>query len=154
MLCLTRDAPPKPLVHCNLPPPTATQRVRIITSDGPLWITVRWAGEGKVSLGFEAPKECLIHREEIIDAPPVLNPKERPMRQTHPQIPVDQLDFAIAFKRSESAGGPTVVLGTDADGTPCALVCAAGPCVGRLMRLIDRAWPHLTEGPVMSRTGP
>lgn len=51
MLCLTRKE---------------NERIRIMTSDGPVWITVVHINRGRVRIGVEAPLSCEIMREEVL----------------------------------------------------------------------------------------
>lgn len=46
----------------------APQRVRLVTPTGTeIWVTVLDVDRGKVRLGLEAPRDVLIHREELIE---------------------------------------------------------------------------------------
>lgn len=43
------------------------QRIRLLTSDGPIWITVARINRGQTTIGIEAPESVVIAREELIE---------------------------------------------------------------------------------------
>lgn len=44
-----------------------SERIRLLTSDGPIWITVCDIDRGEIRIGVEAPKSVPVHREELLD---------------------------------------------------------------------------------------
>lgn len=43
------------------------QRIRLLTVNGPIWITVERIGRGQAVLGIDAPESVVIAREELIE---------------------------------------------------------------------------------------
>lgn len=43
------------------------QRIRLMTSDGPIWITVARINRGQTTIGIEAPESVPVAREELFE---------------------------------------------------------------------------------------
>lgn len=55
------------------------EAVRIDTSDGPIYVAVSAIDRGKIRLGIDAPKKCLVLRTELLHAEDKqAEPKEDP----------------------------------------------------------------------------